>query len=316
MRFRFTTACLVCLALSSFAQTSHPQQKPPADADAGVVGDAGEEPDQPLSEPAVKMDAATATKTAWKMLEDGLKDPKEQVRIDALNALGTLRGMRQSEKLLQDSFKDTNVDVRVAAVAASSGTGDRNLIPALREALDDPAPEVDFAAAVSLWKLHDPSGTNVLYGVLAGEQRTQSSFIKSGEREANKDLHDPAALARIGAKQAAYALLGPFGIGLDAARLMVKSNHANSARVLTATLLAEDHSPETKKNFIAALGDKDYFVRAASARALGGFHGKDVDDALMNAFNDKKTAVRFMAAASYLRVNEMAVKHSARRRTM
>ncbi len=314
MRLLPITTCFLGLVLSAFAQATHPQQQKPADADAGIVGDNPEEPDEPVAKPTSKMDTATAMKTAWQMMEDGLKDTKEQTRIDALNALGTLRGEKQTEKLLLDSMKDTNVDVRVAAVTACSNTGDRNLIPALREALDDPAPEVDFAAAVSLWKLHDQAGINVLYGVLTGEQRVQSSFLKSGERQANKDIHDPAALARIGAKQGAYALLGPFGIGLDAARLMMKSNHANSARVLTASLLSEDHSAETRDALIAALGDKDYFVRAASARALGGFRGKDVGDALMNAFNDNKTAVRFMAAASYLQVSETERRAPVRHR--
>jgi HEAT repeat protein len=84
--------------------------------------------------------------------------------------------------------------------------------------------------------------------------------------------------------------------------------------VLTANLLSEDHSAGTRQELIAALGDKDYFVRAASARALGGFHEKDVSDALMNAFNDNKTAVRFMAAASYLRCTETNNRTPARRR--
>lgn len=183
---------------------------------------------------------------------------------------------------------------------------DKNMIPVLRQALDDPAPEVNFAAAVSLWKMHDLSGINVLYGVLTGERKASDTLVKSEMHEANKDMHDPATLAKIGAKQGAYALLGPFGIGLDAARLMMKSNNANSARVLTVTLLSDDHSEETKKGFIAALGDKNYFVRAASARALGKFHGKDVTDALLAAFDDNKPSVRYMAAASYIRSSQPA----------
>lgn len=152
--------------------------------------------------------------------------------------------------------------------------------------------------------MHDPSGINVLYGVLAGDRKTKGSLVQTEKREANKDLHDPATLARIGAMQGAYALLGPFGIGLDAARLMMKSNNANSARVLTVNLLAQDHSDATKAEFIAALSDKNYLVRAGSARALGEFHGKDVTDALAAAFDDSKPSVRFMAAASYIRSNE------------
>ena len=128
--------------------------------------------------------------------------------------------------------------------------------------------------------------------------------MQTGMHEANKDLHDPSALAKIGAEQGAYALLGPFGIGLSAARLMMKSNSGNSARLLTVNLLAQDHSDATKEEFIAALSDKDYFVRAASARSLGEFHGKDVTDAIATAFGDSKPSVRLMAAASYIRSSQ------------
>jgi HEAT repeat protein len=292
-----------CLALSSFAQTNVPAQHPKNDE--GVIGDNGEEIDQPAAKPAAApVNEANGSTTAWAMLETALKDTKPQLRIDAVNAVGTISGSTRAENLLQSSMQDKDIDVRLAAVAAVGTMQDQNMIPILRQALDDPAPEVDFAAAVSLWKMHDPTGINVLYGVLTGERRANDTFMKSGMHEANKDMHDPGTLAKIGAKQGAYALLGPFGIGLDAARLMAKSNNANSARILTATLLADDHSDLTKQEFIAALGDKDYFVRAASARALGTFHGKDVTDALLPAFGDTKPTVRYMAAASYIRSSQ------------
>jgi HEAT repeat protein len=294
-----------CLALSAYTQTNAPTQHPRNDE--GVIGDSGEETDQPIAQaPVAKVDAANGTTAAWEMLETALKDTKPQLRIDALNAVGTISGSKRAENLLQGSMQDKDVDVRLAAVAAVGTMQDQNMIPVLRQALDDPAPEVDFAAAVSLWKMHDPTGINVLYGVLTGERRANDTFMKSGMHEANKDMHDPGTLAKIGAKQGAYALLGPFGIGLDAARLMTKSNNANSARVLTATLLSDDPSDLTKQEFIAALGDKDYFVRAASARALGKFHGQDVTDALLPAFGDTKPTVRYMAAASYIRSNQPA----------
>lgn len=84
------------------------------------------------------------------MLETGSKDSKEQTRIDALNAIGTLTGVKRAEATLQNAIQDQNVDVRVAAVVATGSMLDENLIPVLRQALDDPAPEVVFAAAVSL----------------------------------------------------------------------------------------------------------------------------------------------------------------------
>jgi HEAT repeat protein len=302
--FRYVAilGCSICLGLSALAQTNPPKQQQPNNT--GVVGDTGREADQPVAHPAKPKSSTDSVSMAWQMLETGATDSKEQVQVDALSALGTLSGFKKAETILQDTVKDKNIDVRLAAVAAAGTMQDRNMIPALRQALDDPAPEVTFAAAVALWKIHDQAGIDVLYGILAGERKPQGSFVKTEMHQANKDLHDPATLARIGALQGAYALLGPFGIGLSAARLAVKSNDTNSARILTANLLAQDHSEQTKKEFIAALSDNDYFVRAASARSLGSFHGKDVSDALFDALSDDKPAVRFMAAASYIRSSQ------------
>ena len=308
MRFYRNLAVLTCcisLGFTPLAQTNAPKQQQPNDN--GIVGDTGEEADQPVSIPVSNQTPAQVTDTAWQMLETGAtnsKDSKQQLRIAALNALGTLKGIQRAETDLQTAIKDPNIDVRVAAVVASGTMEDENMIPILRQSLDDPAPEVVFAAAVALWKMHDPSGINILYGVLAGDRKTKGSFAQTGKRQASQDLHSPSTLARIGAQQGAYALLGPFGIGLDAVRIMMKSNNANSARLLTVNLLAQDHSDATKDEFIAALSDKDYIVRAGSARVLGGFHGKDVTDALAGIFGDSKPSVRFMAAASYIRSSQ------------
>jgi HEAT repeat protein len=308
MTFHRSLAVLTCcfsFVFSVLAQTnpSRPQQQEQPN-DYGVVGDTGEEADQPVSNAAKSQSPAETMEAAWQMLDTGSKDSKEQIRIDALNSIGTLTGIKRAETILENAIKDQNVDVRVAAVVATGSMQDQNMIPILRQSLDDPGPEVIFAAAVSLWKMHDPTGINILYEVLAGERKTKGSLMQTGMHQASKDLHDPGTLAKIGAQQGAYALLGPFGIGLDAARLMMKSNNANSARMLTVNLLSQDHSDATKDEFVAALGDKDYFVRAGSARALGEFHGKDVTDALAAAFADKKPSVRFMAAASYIRSSQ------------
>ncbi len=149
--------------------------------------------------------------------------------------------------------------------------------------------------------------------MLAGERRAAEGFIGTEMHQANKDLHSPSTLALLGAEQGAYALLGPFGIGLDAAKMMMKGSNANSARVLTASLLSSDNTPRTKRQFLAALRDKDYFVRAASARALGNYRGKDVSDALQATFTDKKPSVGLTAAASYIRVNRAAGSNPKRR---
>jgi HEAT repeat protein len=286
---------------SKETQQTQTQARPSSNPDAGIVGDNGEEPDEPVATAA--SNRAQAGATAWEMIGSNLKNTKPQLRIDALVAIGTLGGNGRAEEMAKTAMTDSDRDVRLAAAVAMGAMKDRSLIPALRTALDDKAPEVSYAAAVSLWKLHDRSGEPVLYGVLAGDRKASPGVVDAQMHEANKDLHSPSALAKIGAEQGAYALLGPFGIGLDAAKMMTKGSSANSARVLTANLLASDPTPTTKQQFLDALRDKNSFVRSASAKALGNYRGKDVSDALFDLFTDKKPAVRLMAAASYIRAS-------------
>lgn len=284
------------------ADTTSQEQSP-----ASNVNEEADEPIPPISEKA-KADPNAAVELAWQMLETAVSSAKAQNRIDGLTAIGTLKGSPHTEGILRKALEDSDKDVRVAAVVACANLHDRALIPDLRNALDDRAAEVSFASAVALWRLKDRSGENILYSVLGGERKASSGFLSSGLHQANKDLHNPSTLAMIGAQQGAYAMLGPFGIGLDAYKIMHKGNTANSARVLVANLLADEPTQQTKEELIAALRDKDYFVRGASARALGNFHGKDVNTALLESFGDQKTAVRYVAAAAYIRVTTSPTK--------
>jgi HEAT repeat protein len=227
-----------------------------------------------------------------------------QARIDAITALGTLGDFEQAQKLLRDTAQNSDRYVRFAAVAAMGASKAELFIPDLKAALKDSAPEVSFAAAVGLWKMHDRSGESILYAVLAGDRKVKQGAVGSGLHQADEDLHSPSKLAEIGAEQGAYALLGPVGFGVDAFRMMHKGNNGNSPRVLTATLLADDHSEATMQQFLDALGDRDSFVRAAAARELGDYRGKQVTDALQGAFDDPKPVVRLMAAASYIRASQ------------
>lgn len=304
----------------SLAQT---QQAAPAaqSAPADTTTDNGEEPDAPVAPPAKPADtsAESETDTAWEMLKTALSDTKAKARparIDAVTSIGTLSDFDQAQKLLQDAGRDQDRYVRLAAIVAMGGSKAKIFIPELKTALGDSAPEVSFAAAVSLWKMHNRSGEDVLYAALAGQRKVKQGAVGSGLHQANEDLHSPSKLAAIGAEQGAYALLGPVGFGIDAYKMTRSGNNGNSARVLTATLLAEDKSNATMQQLVNALGDRDYFVRAAAARELGDFRGKRVTDALHDAFADPKPAVRLMAAASYIRAsNPLPAKQKPRRRS-
>jgi HEAT repeat protein len=66
---------------------------------------------------------------------------------------------------------------------------------------------------------------------------------------------------------------------------------------------------------IAALGDALYdkspLVRAAAAKALGGFNDRTVPPKLEAVLDDKVDAVRYMAAASLLRTEQGKLRGKA-----
>jgi HEAT repeat protein len=299
--------CFLCLATAMGRAQTH-QAAPPAQSAADTNSDNSEEPDTPVTQSATatKGDVESGTTTAWDMLRTAVSESKPQVqqaRIDAITALGTLSDFEQAQKMLRDAAQNSDRYVRFAAVAAMGASKAQIFIPDLKAALKDSAPEVSFAAAVGLWKMNDRTGESILYAVLAGDRKVKQGAVGSGLHQADQDLHSPSKLAEIGAEQGAYALLGPVGFGVDAFRMMHKGNNANSPRVLTATLLADDKSDATMQQFVDALDDRDSFVRAAAARELGDYRGKQVTDALQGAFDDPKPVVRLMAAASYIRAS-------------
>jgi HEAT repeat protein len=308
MRIWIVLICSLCLAGAvSRAQTQHAASPPQQTADSNA--DNSEEPDSPATQStaAEKGNVESGTNTAWGMLKTALSDTKtqaRQARLDAVTALGTLSDFALAQKLLRDAAQDSDRYLRFAAVAAMGASKAQLFIPELKAALKDNAPEVSFAAAVGLWKMNDRSGESILYAVLAGERKVKQGAVGSGLHQADQDLHSPSKLAEIGAEQGAYALLGPVGFGVDAFRMTHKGNNGNSPRVLTATLLADDNSKATMQQFLDALEDRDSFVRAAAARELGDYRGKQVTDALQGAFDDPKPVVRLMAAASYIRASQ------------
>ena len=71
---------------------------------------------------------------------------------------------------------------------------DNRTLPLLKKALQDPVPEVDFAAAKVLYQLHDPEGVQFLLAVVSKESKASSSYLSKEKRSALRLLHTPTQL--------------------------------------------------------------------------------------------------------------------------
>lgn len=152
---------------------------------------------------------------------------------------------------------------------------------------------------MTLWKMHDPSGEDILIAVANGERTATPGLVNGTEHSISRELHNPSAMARDGALQGASMLLGPFGMGITAYEYIHK-NGGDSARVQAIEAIAQNRTAPIRTALIAALADKDLGVRAAAARALAPYREPDVSAAIARLFVDPKPPVRFTAAAAYL----------------
>jgi HEAT repeat protein len=289
----YSSTLLLFALLSSGTALSHaqtPQASAAPDPGSQVVISVPEKPKTP----------AQLNDQAWTMLSDAVVDDKKpELETQALAALGQMGGNPRSLGMIRNAMKNKDVDVRAAAVLAAGQTKSPNVTSDLRRMLDDKEPAVAFTAALTLWKMHDRSGEDILAAVADGERKTAPGFVNGTEHDIDRQLHDPAGLAKYGAMQGAAMLLGPFGIGIAAFEYLHK-NGGDSARVAAIEAIAQNHTAPIRKELIAATTDKDLGVRAAAAKALARYHEPDVAPAIAKLFDDLKPPVRLTAASAYL----------------
>jgi HEAT repeat protein len=307
LKLRFAALALLLFLASTSASTSaqtppptpatDPDQAPSKESEGKIV----EAPTIPPKTPAQLKDQA------WTMLSGAVADQKKpETQIQALAALGIMGNTPRSLELIRTAMTDKDVDVRVAAALAAAQTGSPDITTDLRRMLDDKEPGAAFAAALSLWKMHDRSGEDILTAVADGDRKTAPGLMHGTEHDIDKQLHDPAGVAKYGAMQGAYMLLGPFGIGITAFEYMHK-NGGDSARVTAIEAIAQNHTAPIRKELIGATTDKDLGVRAAACKALSRYHDPDVPPAIAKVFDDSKLPVRLTAAAAYLVASGAAV---------
>jgi HEAT repeat protein len=250
---------------------------------------------------------AQPERSAWDVLKPGLVDTNPLNRRQAVTATGSIGIDPEAVRLVEAAMKsDTDPLIRATAAAELGEMKSRQSFPALKAALDDPAGEVGFAAAKSLWDMGDKTGRGFIEDVVAGQQKATDGGVKGALRRADRLRYDPKAMAVLGAKSATGALLGPFNIGVLAAEQVFK-NGAVAVRMQALNLLAQECDAQTFKLLeAAAIDDKTWAEKAAAAKALGRCGNPEAIPSLEVNLSDSNAAVRFMSAAAIIRLSRPA----------
>jgi hypothetical protein len=277
--------------LPTFAQTSTAPETPSTSSQESTTA-SPTEPNQPTKpEP-----------QPWQILTSGADDHNAMRRAEAIAALGTMAPSTRVVRLIEKALDDKDSSIRQLAATNLGQMRARRSIPKLRKALSDPSPEVSFAAAKSLWNMGDHTGREVFIRILSGDKSSSPGLFKGEVEATRKEFQDKRKLAIIGATEAATSLFGPAGWGIKIVEEVTRDRSA-SARAMSAMLLSRDPSLDGLRELQDALSDKNWIVRAAAAQALGASRHREQIQYLRPLLDDDKSAVRFMAAASILRLS-------------
>jgi HEAT repeat protein len=208
---------------------------------------------------------------------------------------------------------DHDVSVRIAVVVTLGDFKDNRTIPILKKALQDPVPEVDFAAAKVLYQLHDPEGVQFLLAVVSGESKASSSYLSKEKRSALRMLHTPTKLLiAVGVGAAGFAPVPGLGFGLSSAQGILSAPDS-SARAASLLLIGSSRDPTLAEAVGSALSDKEWSVRAAAAHLIAMHPFPKFRENLVPLLDDKKDAVRVRAAAAYIRLHHVTEEPTTRR---
>jgi HEAT repeat protein len=241
------------------------------------------------------------------MLKDAVHDRNPDGRKGAAEALSLVGVKDGALESLAPMLDDHDVPVRIAVVVTLGDfADDRTLtLPLLKKALQDPVPEVDFAAAKVLYQLHDPEGVQFLLDVVSGESKASSGFLSKEKRSALRLLHTPTQLfTTIAIGAAGFAPVPGLGFGLSSAQGILSATDS-SARAASLLLIGSSRDPALTDAVGSALSDKEWSVRAAAAHLVAMHPFPEFREQLIPLLDDKKDAVRVRAAAAYIRLQHV-----------
>jgi HEAT repeat protein len=259
----------------------------------------------PTAAPTNTPQAAAAPKAradAWKCLMDGVANKDFDQRSQAIIALGTIGRRPEVVRLVEQGLGDTNSTVREAAAVTLGLMKSRTSIPKLRAALDDDSAAVGFIAARALWEMGDKSGESILIEVMEGDRKASAGAVHNGLNQFHEKLHNPVALAELGAETTTGILFPPAGFGVMVVSEMTKDK-ASAARAISAQALGDSNDAEAHEALREALEDKSWVVRTAAAEAFGQHASQDDIAMFASMLDDSHYQVRFQAAAAIVRLS-------------
>lgn len=238
---------------------------------------------------------------AWEVLKKGLADNNPDRRKQAVLAVGSIGAAPEVIEIMNLALRDKDVMIRQTAAAEIGDAKIRQCLPNLRAALDDTG-EVAYTAAKAMWDMGDRGGRQIFQEVVTHELKDTTGFFEGAIRDAKAKIRNPKTLAGMGAMEATGALLGPYAMGITLARDMMKDTGAPT-RAISFTTLAQDCDARGAQLMEWALtAEHNNFVKAAAAKALGKCGNLSSVDKLMRLLAADNEAVRYMAAASVVRL--------------
>ena len=249
------------------------------------------------------------------LLRDAVQDRNPDGRKGAAEALSLVGVKDNALESLAPMLDDHDVSVRIAVVVTLGDFKDNRALPLLKKALQDPVPEVDFAAAKVLYHLNDPQGVQFLLDVVSKESKASSSYLTKEKRSALRMLHTPTKLfVYIAIGAAGFAPVPGLGMGLSSAQGIL-SDPDSSARAASLLLIGSSRDPTLTDAVGSALSDNEWSVRAAAAHLVAMHPFPQFREQLVPLLDDKKDAVRVRAAAAYIRLQPNTKVQPAKRGT-
>ncbi|HEY3707292.1 MAG TPA: HEAT repeat domain-containing protein [Terracidiphilus sp.] len=241
---------------------------------------------------------------AWGILKAGLAEGNAEKRAAATSVLGLVLKNPEAQALAEKSLKDEKPQVRAAAADALAAMQASSAVPLLKEAVQDKDVSVVLAAAHALYVMKVPEGYEVYYAVLTGKKKSGNGLVA----DQKKMLSDPKKMAQMGFEQGIGFI--PFaGLGLGAINAITKDD-TSPVRAAAAKLLATDPDPRSGEALVEAAADKSWLVRAAALDAVALRGEYTLGPRVEFAMDDEKEQVRYIAAATVIRLRDLGEAHS------